>query len=147
MRILFFCCSFLFILMIVSCEPKQKTESQKPQEMIVEKNKQVFFKWPKDGSTVASPVFIDMGLEGMIVEPAGKVKSGFGHHHLLINQKFWPEGSVIPTSDTTLHYGQGQTDTSIELDPGTYILSLQFADGVHASYGEKMSATIKINEE
>ena len=133
--------------MIVSCEPKQKTESQKPQEMIVEKNKQVFFKWPKDGSTVGSPVFIDMGLEGMIVEPAGKVKSGFGHHHLLINQKFWPEGSVIPTSDTTLHYGQGQTDTSIELDPGTYILSLQFADGVHASYGEKMSATIKINVE
>ena len=133
--------------MIFSCEPKQKTESQKPQEMIVEKNKQVFFKWPKDGSTVASPVFIDMGLEGMIVEPAGKVKSGFGHHHLLINQKFWPEGSVIPTSDTTLHYGQGQTDTSIELDPGTYILSLQFADGVHASYGEKMSATIKINVE
>ena len=133
--------------MIVSCEPKQKTESQKPQEMIVEKNKQVFFKWPKDGSTVASPVFIDMGLEGMIVEPAGKVKSGFGHHHLLINQKFWPEGSVIPTSDTTLHYGQGQTDASVELDPGTYILSLQFADGVHASYGEKMSATIKINVE
>ncbi len=133
--------------MIVSCEPKQKTESKKPHEMIVEKNKQVFFKWPKDGSTVASPVFIDMGLEGMIVEPAGKVKSGFGHHHLLINQKFWPEGSVIPTSDTTLHYGQGQTDTSIELDPGTYILSLQFADGVHASYGEKMSATIKINVE
>ena len=135
------------MLMIISCEPKQKTDSQNPQEMIVEKNKQVFFKWPKDGSTVASPVFIDMGLEGMTVEPAGKVKNGFGHHHLLINQKFWPEGSVIPTSDTTLHYGQGQTDTSIELDPGTYILSLQFADGVHASYGEKMSATIKINVE
>ena len=115
--------------------------------MVVEKDKQVFFKWPKDGSTVGSPVFIDMGLEGMIVEPAGKVKSGYGHHHLLINQKFWPEGSVIPTSDTTLHYGQGQTDASIELDPGTYILSLQFADGVHASYGETMSATIKINVE
>ena len=141
MRLLIFCCIFL-----LSCAVEKK-ESQKPQEMVVEKDKQVFFKWPKDGSTVGSPVFIDMGLEGMIVEPAGKVKSGFGHHHLLINQKFWPEGSVIPTSDTTLHYGQGQTDTSIELDPGTYILSLQFADGVHASYGEKMSATIKINVE
>ena len=141
MRLLIFCCIFL-----LSCAVEKK-ESQKPQEMVVEKDKQVFFKWPKDGSTVASPVFIDMGLEGMIVEPAGKVKSGFGHHHLLINQKFWPEGSVIPTRDTTLHYGQGQTDTSIELDPGTYILSLQFADGVHVSYGEKMSATIKINVE
>ena len=141
MRLLIFCC-----IVLLSCAVEKK-ESQKPQEMVVEKDKQVFFKWPKDGSTVGSPVFIDMGLEGMIVEPAGKVKSGYGHHHLLINQKFWPEGSVIPTSDTTLHYGQGQTDTSIELDPGTYILSLQFADGVHASYGEKMSATIKINVE
>ena len=141
MRLLIFCCIFL-----LSCAVEKK-ESQKPQEMVVEKDKQVFFKWPKDGSTVGSPVFIDMGLEGMIVEPAGKVKSGYGHHHLLINQKFWPERSVIPTSDTTLHYGQGQTDASIELDPGTYILSLQFADGVHASYGETMSATIKINVE
>ena len=88
-----------------------------------------------------------MGVEGMVVEPAGVVKEGFGHHHILINQKFWPQGEVIPMSDTTLHFGKGETDTSIELDPGQYIISLQFADGVHASLGESMSSSIEINVE
>ena len=96
---------------------------------------------------VASPVFIDMGVEGMLIEPAGVVKEGFGHHHILINQKYWPKGEVIPTSDSTLHYGKGQTDASIELDPGKYVISLQFADGVHVSFGEEMAESIEINVE
>ena len=58
-----------------------------------------------------------------------------------------PEGEVIPTSDSTLHFGKGQTDASIELDPGRYIISLQFADGVHVSFGELMSESIQINVE
>ena len=91
--------------------------------------------------------FIDMGVEGMVVEPAGVVKEGFGHHHILIDQKFWPQGEVIPMSDTTLHFGKGETDASIELEPGQYLISLQFADGVHASFGESMSSSILINVE
>ena len=83
----------------------------------------------------------------MIVETAGVVKEGYGHHHILINQSYWPEGEVIPTSDSTLHYGKGQTDASIELEPGKYIISLQFADGVHASFGEKMASSVEINVE
>tara|TARA_B100001758_G_scaffold202683_1_gene182114 strand:+ start:25 stop:462 length:438 start_codon:yes stop_codon:yes gene_type:complete len=138
-----------FIALTFSCSDKKKKESYFSDANEI-KNviaKKVFFKWPKDGSTVASPVFIDMGVEGMIIEPAGIVKEGYGHHHILINQKFWPEGEVIPTSDSTLHFGQGQTDASIELDPGRYIISLQFADGVHVSFGELMSESIEINVE
>ena len=138
-----------FIALTFSCSDKKKKESyfsdaNEIKDVIAKK---VFFKWPKDGSTVASPVFIDMGVEGMIIEPAGIVKEGYGHHHILINQKFWPEGEVIPTSDSTLHFGKGQTDASIELDPGRYIISLQFADGVHVSFGELMSESIEINVE
>ena len=139
------------IALTFSCSDKKKKESSlndvndiKDVDVI---SKKVFFKWPKDGSTVASPVFVDMGVEGMIIEPAGIVKEGYGHHHILINQKFWPEGEVIPTSDSTLHFGKGQTDASIELDPGRYIISLQFADGVHVSFGELMSESIQINVE
>ena len=139
---------FLFVFSF-SCSDKKKKESSVNDvndiNDVVTKN--VFFKWPKDGSTVASPVFIDMGVEGMMIEPAGIVKEGYGHHHILINQKFWPEGEVIPTSDSTLHFGKGQTDVSLELDPGRYIISLQFADGVHVSYGELMSEYIEINVE
>ena len=140
---------FKFIIIIItfsSCSSEKK-KVKDSREVIVENKKSVFFKWPKDGSTVGSPVFIDMGLEGMKIEPAGKVNPGYGHHHILINQKFWPNGKVIPMSDSTLHYGKGQTDAMIELDPGEYIISLQFADGVHASFGEEMSASIKINVE
>ena len=133
-------------LFFLSCNYKKSVENK---EVIIEEkvSKRVFFKWPKNGSTVASPVFIDMGVEGMEIEPAGLVKEGFGHHHILINQKFWPKGQVIPTSDSTLHYGKGQTDASIELDPGKYVISLQFADGVHVSFGEEMSESIEINVE
>ncbi|MFL2996559.1 MAG: DUF4399 domain-containing protein [Cytophagales bacterium] len=142
----------IFLIAITfSCSDKKKKESSlndvndiKDVDVI---SKKVFFKWPKDGSTVASPVFVDMGVEGMIIEPAGIVKEGYGHHHILINQKSWPEGEVIPTSDSTIHFGKGQTDASIELDPGRYIISLQFADGVHVSFGELMSESIQINVE
>ena len=138
---------FIIILIIFSSCSSEKKKVQDSNVSIAETKKRVFFKWPKDGSTVGSPVFIDMGLEGMEIEPAGKVNPGYGHHHILINQKFWPSGNVIPMSDSTLHYGKGQTDATIELDPGEYIISLQFADGVHASFGEEMSASIKINVE
>jgi hypothetical protein len=107
----------------------------------------VFFKYPTDGAKIASPVFVEMGVSGMQVEPAGTVKEGFGHHHILINQTSWPEGTVIPMSDSTLHFGKGQTDTSLELAPGDYTISLQFADGVHSSYGEAMAASISITVE
>jgi len=137
------------IALTFSCSDKKKKESSLNDVNDIKDviAKKVFFKWPKDGSTVASPVFVDMGVEGMIIEPAGIVKEGYGHHHILINQKFWPEGEVIPTSDSTLHFGKGQTDASIELDPGRYIISLQFADGVHVSFGELMSESIQINVE
>ena len=85
-----------------------------------------------------------MGLEGMQIEPAGQVKEGFGHHHILINQTSWPEGEIIPPSDTTIHFGKGQTETELTLEPGNYVISLQFADGVHASYGASMAASINI---
>lgn len=107
----------------------------------------VFFKYPEDGATVGSPVYIEMGVEGMEIEPAGVVKEGFGHHHILINQTHWPMGEVIPASDSTIHYGKGQTDTSLELEPGEYTLTLQFGDGVHSSYGKPMAASIKVTVE
>ena len=134
---------FSICLFLLNCSGKKPVQNEIVAE-IEEKEQKVFFKWPEDGSAVPSPVYIDMGVEGMLIEPAGIVKEGYGHHHILINQSYWPAGEVIPTSDSTLHYGKGQTDASIELEPGKYIISLQFADGVHASFGKKMSSSIEI---
>ena len=141
----------LFLILIIipiffSCNQKRPNLNEEMKNNL-QSTPRVYFKWPKDNSTVSSPVFIDMGLDMMKVEAAGKVKKGFGHHHILINQYYWPKGSIIPMSDSTLHYGQGQTDTSLDLPAGDYVISLQFADGVHASYGKELSSSIKIKVE
>ena len=144
--------NYTFVLYVffflVSCSTNKNKNTEIINTQIEDENNVgVYFKWPKDLSTVSSPVFIDMGLDGMLIEPAGKVREGYGHHHILINQKSWPLGDVIPMSDSTLHYGKGQKDASIELLPGRYVISLQFADGVHASYGKEMASSITINVE
>jgi len=85
-----------------------------------------------------------MGVEGMQIKVAGEVVKGTGHHHVLINKDFMPPGQVIPTDNTHKHFGKGQTEAVLDLPVGDYKLTLQFADGLHRSYGEKLSATINI---
>ncbi len=103
-----------------------------------------FFIEPKDGAEVRSPFKVVMGVEGMTIKPSGGVVAGTGHHHILINQGAMRGGKVIPTDKTHLHYGKGQTEATIELPPGDYTLTMQFADGLHRSFGKKMAHTIKI---
>lgn len=110
--------------------------------------KGVYFVSLQDGDTVSSPFKVEMGVTGMQVEPAGKVNEGFGHHHLIIDGSFIESGVTVPANETNIHYGGGQKITGdIELTPGTHTLTLQFADGIHASYGAEMSKTIQITVE
>ncbi len=104
----------------------------------------VFFLEPKDGSTVASPVKAAFGLEGMTVAPAGSMEPGTGHHHVLVDAEALPEGEVITVGPQNLHYGKGQTGAEIPLAPGKHKLTLQFGDGVHKSFGPKLSHTISV---
>ena len=106
----------------------------------------VFFVGLSDGDVVSSPVTVKMGVEGLGINPAGELLAGTGHHHILINnvEGHLPEGTVVPADANHIHFGKGQTETSLELAPGNYRLTLQFADGYHQSYGEKLSATVEI---
>jgi len=104
----------------------------------------VDFSEPKNGDVVSSPFKIVFALSGMTVAPAGNMTKDTGHHHLLINASAIPEGSSIPADEAHQHFGKGQTETQVSLPPGRYKLSMQFGNGVHQSYGEKMSKTIEI---
>jgi hypothetical protein len=104
----------------------------------------VSFAEPKDGAEIKGPIKVVMVVEGMKIQPAGEVVEGTGHHHILINQDFFPPGQVIPTDDTHRHFGKGDTEAVLDLPPGNYKLTLQFADGLHRSYGKDLSATINI---
>lgn len=99
---------------------------------------------PKNNASVSSPFKVKFAVSGMEVAPAGEMKEGTGHHHLLINAADIPAGTVIPMDDQHRHFGKGQTETEITLPPGRYRLTMQFADGAHRSYGEKMRKTIEV---
>jgi hypothetical protein len=104
----------------------------------------VFFVNLEDGAVVSSPVKVEMGSEGIKVQPAGEIVEGTGHHHIIINEGPSPYGVVVGADDTHIHFGKGQEETELELAPGKYTLTLQFADGFHRSYGDSMSSTITI---
>ncbi len=101
---------------------------------------------PQDGATVSSPVLVQFGLKGMGVSPAGIEKAKTGHHHLLIDADL-PDLSK-PLGADVKHFGGGQTETSIELSPGTHTLQLILADYKHqphspAVVSKKITITVK----
>lgn len=104
----------------------------------------VYFVEPAHGAVVSSPFKVRFGVQGMEVKPAGDQVSGQGHHHLLINRASPPKGEIIPADDAHIHFGKAQTEAEVKLPPGTYKLTMQFADGFHLSYGKDMSATITV---
>lgn len=104
----------------------------------------VSFVEPSDGATVSSPFKVKFAVSGMEVKPAGDMTANTGHHHLLINAAPVKAGEVVPADEHHIHFGKGQTETEVKLPPGTYTLSMQFANGLHQSYGPGMAKDIKI---
>ena len=109
----------------------------------------VYFLTPKDGETVTSPVTVRFGLSGMGVAPAGTDRPNTGHHHLLIDLEETPAlDGPLPSDDNHKHFGGGQTETTIELAPGTHTLQLLLGDMNHVPHdppvmSEKITIEVK----
>ncbi|WP_374580234.1 DUF4399 domain-containing protein [Pseudoduganella sp.] len=104
----------------------------------------VDFTEPKNGAVVSSPFKVKFAVTGMEVKPAGDMSSNTGHHHLIINGDSLKVGESIPFDEKHLHFGKGQTETDVTLPPGTYKLTMQFANGAHQSYGPGLSKSITV---
>jgi hypothetical protein len=95
-----------------------------------------------DGAEVSSPVRVVFGLSGMGVAPAGTEKENTGHHHLLIDRPPLGQGEDgedefsygIPSDENHLHFGGGQTETTVELAPGPHTLQLVMGDLGHVPH-------------
>ena len=107
----------------------------------------VFFVWPEDGATVPTTFDVAFGLEGMKIAKAGTGMQDktLGHHHLIIDGAGIKYGSAVPADERHLHFGKGETKTSVTLTPGKHTLTMQFADGAHRSFGAALSSTITVN--
>jgi hypothetical protein len=132
--------ALLLIGTVIGCKHNENTESTSA----VTATNGVYFVNLKDGDKVKSPVIIQMGVKGMNVEPAGAMHDSMGHHHLIIDGTWIEKGTMVPKDSTHLHFGKGQTVDTLSLSPGEHTLTLQFADGMHRSYGKEWSSTIKI---
>ena len=92
---------------------------------------QLYFITPKDGDTVQGNVTVRFGLNGMGVAPAGVTTAGTGHHHLIVDAPLPPLNLPVPKDEKHLHFGNGQTETVLELAPGAHTLQLVLADALH----------------
>jgi Domain of unknown function (DUF4399) len=102
---------------------------------------------PKDGAKVHGPVTVLFGLKGMGIAPAGIKFDNTGHHHLLIDTdiKDVKLDEAMPATDKIVHFGKGQTETTLNLSPGKHTLELVFADYTHRSFDPPLhSAKISI---
>lgn len=104
---------------------------------------------PSNGEVVSSPVKVKFGLSGMGVAPAGIEYPDTGHHHLLINRTIEIKSEPLPSGDADLlHFGGGQTEAVVELEPGEYTLQMILGDQDHVPHdppvmSEKVTITVK----
>lgn len=104
---------------------------------------------PRNGETVSSPVTIRFGLTGMGVAPAGVATAKTGHHHLLIDVPLPADfGLPIPADANHVHFGGGQTETTVELPPGQHAVRLLLGDQNHVPhepplYSDEISFTVE----
>jgi hypothetical protein len=99
-------------------------------------NAEVYIIAPHNGATVHGPVTVRFGLKGMGIAPAGVKFDNTGHHHLLVDMDLSDVklDEPMPATDKLLHFGKGQTETTLTLAPGKHTLELVFADYLHKSF-------------
>jgi hypothetical protein len=110
----------------------------------------LYIGWPNDGQTVPSgkPIRVWFGLRNMGVAPKGVTFPNTGHHHLLVDTDAPGPGTEIPNDRNHLHFGTGETETTLELAPGRHTLQLVMGDDQHFTFepsvqSKKITITVK----
>ncbi|MDZ7711467.1 MAG: DUF4399 domain-containing protein [Roseovarius sp.] len=111
---------------------------------------EVYFVNLEDGTTVESPVTVVFGLKGMGVAPAGTDKPATGHHHILIDRPplgQGPDGADeldygLPADDHHRHFGGGQTQVTLDLEPGSHTLQLVLGDMNHVPHDPPVTSGV-----
>lgn len=124
---------------LLAVSPLALSEADMPSAYIIS---------PVDGATVDSPVVVVFGLKGFGVAPAGTVKEDTGHHHLIIDAPLPDLSQPIPANDNYRHFGGGQTQTSVDLAPGSHTLQILLGDHAHLPhkqpiYSEVINITVR----
>ncbi|MBL4820006.1 MAG: DUF4399 domain-containing protein [Gammaproteobacteria bacterium] len=107
-----------------SIQAQQGNKTSSPEDAAV------YIVSPANGAVVPITFTVIFGLTGMGVAPAGIVKQGTGHHHLLVDGVVMPDLDM-PLGAVVTHFGGGQTQTILTLPPGEHTLQLILGDHMH----------------
>lgn len=107
----------------------------------------VSFVTPGDGDSIAGSVAVELAADGVTIEPAGEVRDGAGHFHVVADAGCVPAGEAIPRDADHLHLGQGQAEGVQYLGPGSHELCLQVGDGAHTATEITDTITIEVGVE
>lgn len=109
---------------------------------------EAYFTNLQNEALIETPFLLRFGLSGgWGLAPISKPIGGkSGHHHLLINRDLPLDfRQALPFNDQYIHFGKGQMETVLSLEPGTYTLRLLLADDKHLPrfvYSKPLSVTV-----
>lgn len=124
------CCSVIFSFGLGAAWPANAAELSPAPEAAT-----AYIIEPSNGATVSQNFTVKFGLSGMGVAPAGVDKENTGHHHLLIDTAELPDlTEPLAASDQLKHFGGGQTETQLSLEPGQHSLRLVLGNYSHVPH-------------
>jgi hypothetical protein len=143
----------LLVTALLACATAAVAQQDALERRPAPEGAEVYFIQPRDGDVLPpGPVKVKFGLRGMGVAPAGIDFKHTGHHHLLVDLDELPDfDRPIPADERHVHFGLGQTETTIELAPGTRTLQLLLGDWLHIPHdppvlSERITITVTAAE-
>ena len=110
---------------------------------------ELFFNSPQDGLIIENQKFkVEFGTKNINISPAGVIVEQTdnclvsGHHHLIINDAYDVrnfENQPIPYDTNILHFGGGQKEAELTLQPGKYSLQLVIGNYQHMPISRTVS--------
>lgn len=122
---------FIFTVLVTNVFGDEAEISKSPADA------RAYFIAPLDGQKLPRTFKVVFGLSGMGIAPAGVNRENTGHHHLLIDMDELPDTQKpLPPTEKIRHFGGGQTETIITLEPGMHTLQLLLGNYAHIPHDQ-----------
>ena len=133
---------FATCMMILGCASSDRSEPERPAAgvQIVQ---------PTEGATVSDPsIVVVLSASGIEIAPVAEEREGTAHHHIFLNDDLTPLDQPVPAGvGNIMHMGGGQTEVSLDLEPGTYRIIAVLADWRHIPISPPAIDTVQFTVE